>query len=108
VAYLEGFKLTAGSLPTTREAICLASLAALAVATKNQVRAARLLGAVATYIVVPDPHDDLAGRVHISRFVQALRAQLDPVKNLEAWAEGRAMSWEQAINFGLEMPGNLP
>ncbi|MBI3536834.1 MAG: hypothetical protein HY070_04655 [Chloroflexi bacterium] len=41
-------------------------------------------------------------RVDYEYIVASLRAQLDEVAFVKAWAEGRAMTMEQAIEYALE------
>jgi predicted ATPase/class 3 adenylate cyclase len=78
----------------------LAGLAALAVDRDQALRATRLLGAVdaicvATGLVLyfPDERERLLGQV---------RPALDPDRFAAAWAEGRAMSAEEAVGYALD------
>jgi len=45
-----------------------------------------------------DPSD----QKEFDHYVAIVRAQLDPAAFAKAWAEGRAMSQEQAIAFALD------
>ena len=85
----------------------LEGLAGMAGAAQgHHQRAARLFGAAAALrqtIGAPVP---LVERAEVDRNVAATRAQLDEVTFGAAWAEGQAMTMEQAISFALET-GNL-
>lgn len=76
---------------------CLDELARLYVIDKKVAHAARLFGAVETLhelIGTPLPIDDIAA-MHIQMGVEAFP---------QAWAEGRAMLPEQAIDYALALP----
>jgi Bacterial regulatory proteins, luxR family len=81
---------------------CLEGIASIAGAKGRIVRAARLWGAAeallekieAVYTYVPDRS--------LHRYQLAARSQLDEAVWTTAWAEGRAMSPEQAIEYALE------
>jgi len=99
----EGLKLSAESGDQTNVAYCLQGLAASAASEGRLARAARLWGVaeallekieVAAYIYAPD-RSAYQGRV------SAARAQLEEAAWQAAWAEGRAMSPEQAIGYTL-------
>jgi hypothetical protein len=77
---------------------CLAGLAGVA----EPVRAARLLGAAAALRDADQSQPVWARRREIERNLAAARAQLDDATFAAAWAEGRAMTLEQAIAYGLE------
>ena len=68
----------------------------------QQVRAARLLGAVEALLEATNDHVDPADRAEYDRDVAAARAQLDEATFAAAWAEGRAMTMEQAMAYALE------
>jgi predicted ATPase/class 3 adenylate cyclase/DNA-binding NarL/FixJ family response regulator len=78
-------------------ALCLTGLATVAAAEGQPVRAARLFGAAEAQ------HDQigaflvLAERVTYDRSRAALRARLDAATFAVAWAEGHAMTPEQAV-----------
>ena len=83
----------------------LGSFATLAAATGLPERAARLFGAVEAAREVRDfmlwrPH-----RSELERAVSATRAQFDELAFARAWADGRAMTPEQAIAYALEAVG---
>jgi hypothetical protein len=88
-------------------ASCLEGLAGVHGVGGEPKRAARLLGAaeaVRTAINEPMPPGD---RAEYERFVAAARAALDEKTFAAAWAEGRAMPLEQAIELALadQLPG---
>ncbi|MCL5274791.1 MAG: tetratricopeptide repeat protein [Chloroflexi bacterium] len=80
---------------------CLEGLAGVAGTQKQPVRAARLLGAAEALreaVSFPVSPDNLA---HYKRIVAAAQSQLDKAFFSETWAEGRAMSMEQAVEYAL-------
>jgi non-specific serine/threonine protein kinase len=100
----EGLKLSAELGNEADVAHCLNGLASLAAAEDMMVRAARLWGAeeallekleTAVYTYLPDRS------LHRSR-VAAARARLDEAAWAAAWAEGRAMTAERAVEHALE------
>ncbi len=102
--FQEGLKLSAEVGDETNVAYCLEGLAAIAASEDRLVRAARLWGAseklletieVTAYPYAPD-------RSLYQRQVAAARARLDQEMWVEAWAEGRAMTTEQAIESALK------
>jgi tetratricopeptide (TPR) repeat protein len=97
---------------------CLVGLAEVSIALADQGnrrsdharRAARLLGAAAALHEAVDAHDAMgepANRVERNRIVATVRAELAPSVYDAAWAEGRAMSREQAIACAQEVCGSL-
>ncbi|HSH77819.1 MAG TPA: tetratricopeptide repeat protein, partial [Herpetosiphonaceae bacterium] len=80
----------------------LESLAGVAVDQGQATRAARLFGASEALRerigIVVDPDD----RPEYARDVAAARRQLDETAFAAAWAEGRAMTLEQAVAYALE------
>jgi DNA-binding CsgD family transcriptional regulator len=82
-------------------AMCLEGLAGLAGAEKEAQRAARLFGAAETLreaIGVPIPPADSPD---YDRDVAAARSQLEEAEWEEAWAEGKAMTLEEVIEYTL-------
>ncbi len=80
-------------------------LAGLAVARRDEKRAANLFGAAEALrdrIGAPLPYPD---RAWYDRQVTATRARLGDDAFAAAWAEGRAMTQEEAINEAAEDPG---
>jgi predicted ATPase/DNA-binding CsgD family transcriptional regulator/transcriptional regulator with XRE-family HTH domain len=82
-------------------AFCLLGLAGLAARQDAWERAARLFGAAEARFEAA--HGELfpAHRSEMERDIAAARAQLDAATWEAAWAEGRAMSLEQAIAYAL-------
>jgi tetratricopeptide (TPR) repeat protein len=79
----------------------LESFGFLAVGRGDLPRAARLLGAaevlrerVGAVMLLPE-------RIEYDRYLERLRASLDPAKLESEWAVGRAMSMEQAIDMAV-------
>ncbi|CAN5657199.1 LuxR family transcriptional regulator [soil metagenome] len=100
----EGLRLSSEVGNEADVAHCLEGLASVAGAKGNILRAARLWGAeeallekfeAAAYTYVPDRS------LHLSR-VAAARARLDEEEFEAAWAEGRTMTSEQAIEYALD------
>jgi hypothetical protein len=101
--YGEGLVFATEAGNETNVAYCLEGLAALAASEGSLARGARLWGAaealrekieVTAYIYAPDRS------VHQGQ-VSAARARLDEAAWQAAWAEGRAMSPEQATGYAL-------
>jgi tetratricopeptide (TPR) repeat protein len=74
----------------------ITGLAAVARVLGDRSRAARLLGAVEALRTALDAPIWPAEQVEYDRHVTALRADLDDTVFADAWAEGRAMTLEQA------------
>lgn len=91
-------------------AFCLERLASLAVVQGRMVRAARLFGAASTLrqtraVLLPP-----ADHAQYAPFLAQLHAALDADSMTAAWADGAALSIEQAIAYALqpdEMRGEL-
>ncbi len=80
----------------------LEGCASLAQGQEQPQRAVRLYGAsdgLRTAIGVPLPPDR---RDEVDQDLAALRATLGEVAFDSAWSQGRAMSWEQAIEYALQ------
>ncbi len=82
-------------------ALCLVGLAGVAVAQMHPVQAARLIGAAEALHGPFDPLLYPSNRAEIERIMAVTRAQLDEVAFAAVWAEGRAMTMEQAIELAL-------
>ena len=98
----EGLKLFQQARDKIGMTVSLERLAALASARGQTVRAVRLFGAAAelrTVIGWPRPPVD---RSYYESLLAAARTQLDEATFATAWAEGRAMTLEQAIADALE------
>ncbi len=102
--FAEGLVLSAELGNEADVAHCLEGLASVAGAEGSMARAARLWGAeeallekieAAVYTYVPDRS------LHRSQ-VAAARSQLEEKAFVAAWAEGRAMKLEQAIEYALD------
>lgn len=81
---------------------CLSNLAAVAGEQGQPERAARLFGAAEALreaLSAPVSPDD---RAEYDSKVAAVRAKLDEATFAQAWAQGRAMTLEQAISYALE------
>jgi predicted ATPase/DNA-binding XRE family transcriptional regulator len=82
--------------------VCLAGLAGVVGARGQLEWAARLFGAVEAVRASNLELLDQANRIVYDRTIATVRAQLDEATFAAAWAEGRAMSLEQAIGYALE------
>jgi predicted ATPase/DNA-binding XRE family transcriptional regulator len=100
----EGLTLSAEVGEANNVALCLEGLAAIAASEERLERAARLWGAaeailepieVIAYPFAPD-------RARYQRQVAAARDRLDKESWTTAWAEGRAMTTSQAVEYALE------
>ena len=76
-------------------------LAALAAATENVERSARLLGASVELLKKVGARMESDDRMVYERAVVSTHAQLDEESFARAWEEGRAMSMEQAVEYAL-------
>jgi non-specific serine/threonine protein kinase len=82
-------------------AICLEGLAGLAATENRPVRAARLWGAAAALCKITGAPLPPHTRTFCDHDEAAVRAQLDEATFAAVWAEGRAMTLEQAITYAL-------
>ena len=80
---------------------CLSGFAGVAVEEGQPERAARLLGAVEFLLGTIGIPLDYADKVELESRVQAARAAAGDAAFATAWAEGRAMTLEQAIDYAL-------
>ena len=85
----------------------LAGLAGVAAATRQPERAARLFGAAET--LRHAIHHDIRrqNREPYDLYLPLARAQLGEAAFSKAWAEGRAVTLEQAIHYALARPATL-
>jgi hypothetical protein len=83
-------------------AACLAAFAALAVKHQQFIRAAKLFGACTAILHTTGGELFTIDQFEFEVNVAALRAHLDEVSLDTAWAEGRAMTVPQAIDYALE------
>jgi non-specific serine/threonine protein kinase len=85
-----------------QRANALMGLAGVAAAEGQALRAAKLLGAADTQIRAGASYWDAAESRYIQRAVSVAVAQLGEATFEEAWAEGQAMTLEQAADYALE------
>ncbi len=83
---------------------CLEMLAGVIATTGDPVRAARLFGAAQAELqsIGLDPPPSRTARFAYAEDLAALRQRLDPAMVAAAWAEGRALSLEQAVKDALD------
>ena len=84
---------------------CLPGLAAVAQADRQPQRATKLLGAVEALLERISAHLDPTERTDLDRTLAAARAQLDDATFNAAWAAGRALTLERAIEDALGESG---
>ncbi|MBI3943360.1 MAG: hypothetical protein HY326_10145, partial [Chloroflexi bacterium] len=82
-------------------AFCIRGLAALALAQGKEMRAARLMGA-AEVIFPAAAMEFFSTTVTYRQDLASLRAMLGETRFESSWAEGQAMSLEQAVAYALE------
>jgi len=87
---------------------CLAGLGRVAVAQGQAKHATRLLGATAVLFEIFDPAMDPIDRADYEHSISAARADLDAATFAAAWAQGRAMTLEQAIVYALNATSPAP
>jgi hypothetical protein len=80
----------------------LEGFAKLAGAVAQPERAARMLGAAAALRLRLGTPIPLVEQADYDAAVALARAQLDPAAFSATWAEGQALSWEQAALYALE------
>lgn len=83
-------------------AFCLTALAGAIQAVGDAARAARLFGAAEMLLESLDAVLDPGGSLNYGRDLAAARTQLGEEAFEEAWAEGRAMTFEKAVEHALE------
>jgi predicted ATPase/class 3 adenylate cyclase len=89
-------------------ALGLAGFADVARAQQRWARAARLLGAAESLLAAASMVRYPVWHIEYTRFVAAARAQSDEPALAAAWAEGQAMSLEQAVADALADAGGGP
>jgi predicted ATPase/DNA-binding SARP family transcriptional activator len=101
--YVEGLRLVVEVGDRADIAYCIEGLAELVGERDDAERAARLFGASEALLeAVGAPlYVQVQDRGSIERAVEALRSRLDETTFEAAWAEGRAMTLEQAIDYAL-------
>jgi tetratricopeptide (TPR) repeat protein len=80
-----------------------AGLAGPVAAQGNPEKAAQLLGASEALLESMGISLQAGDQFEIERYEAAVRAQLDKATFDAAWGEGRAMSFEQALSYALEV-----
>ncbi len=98
---LEGLALLRELKLKYHSVIGLAMLAGPIAAQGRAERAAKLLGASESIFERMSVALQAADQVEIDRFIDLTRAQLEPETFELVWSEGRAMSYEQAMEFAL-------
>ena len=81
---------------------CLERLAEIAVAQGQPEKGARLFGAAAALRESIGSAIDPVDQPEYEKNLAALRAQLSPEQFASAWAEGRALTMNKAIEYGLD------
>jgi predicted ATPase/class 3 adenylate cyclase len=89
--------------------LCLACIAGLSATRGELLRASKLFGAVDRALSEMNRTWDLLDRKEYDQDVAYARAQLDASAWRASWAEGQAMTLEQAIDYALEdiQPTNI-
>jgi len=82
-------------------AFALATLAGPVEAKGDPERAARLLGASAALFETLGAGLQPADQPEVDQYIAALRMQMDEARFRAAWAEGRAMSLDEAVSYAL-------
>jgi predicted ATPase len=80
---------------------CLAGFASVLAVSGNLEKAARLFGAFESLLESTGRVMDPADQKEFDDYVAVVREQLDQTAFAQAWAEGRAMTVEEAIEFAL-------
>src|SRR5437667_2425112 len=83
-------------------AISLAGLGAVACTAQQPVTGVRLLGAAEAMLEAMGAVQDPVDRAEYEQGLAAARVQLDEEAFAKTWAEGRAMSMDQAIAYALD------
>ena len=87
---------------------CIAALAGVAGAEGQPERAAQLFGAVEALREVIRTYVTYSDQIEYDRNVAAVRAQLDEATFTRAWAEGRALTMEEAVDCALAVAKASP
>ena len=85
---------------------CLDGLAGVGVVLGVPERSARLLGAAEELREIISSPLPPADRAEVDGYVAAVRDALDEEAFEAAWAEGRAMTIEEAIEYALDLPAD--
>ena len=81
---------------------CLAGFADIAVVQGKFARAARLMAAVETQLAAMGMRLLPVDKMEYERNLALLRTQLDEKVSSKVWAKGKAMTFEEAIEFAME------
>ena len=102
--YVEGLKLAVEVGDKANTAYCMEGLAGLISERGEPEQATRLFGASAALLeAVGTPrYVQVQDRTSVESAVQALRSRLGEAAFTAAWAQGRAMTPEQAVEYALE------
>jgi predicted ATPase/DNA-binding SARP family transcriptional activator len=98
----ESLRILQGQMIKASVVVSLALLGGLAGSEKRPARALRLFAAAETLRDAIGFHFYYADQVAHDRDMAAARAQLDEATCAAAWAEGRAMTLDQAMAYALE------
>lgn len=97
VYYLESLSAAQANKDTWSMLMSLSGMAGVAAAIGQPIRAVHLLGAVEALLETLNQAKDNIAQCESDRDTTQAQAQLDEVKFNAAWAEGRAMGLERAI-----------
>jgi DNA-binding NarL/FixJ family response regulator len=102
--FKECLKFTAEAGDLANVAFCLGGLAAVAASAGRVVSAARIWGAEEALLegIEAGVHAHLPDRTHNRSQIDAARTRLGEERFAAAWAEGRTMSRERAVEYALE------
>jgi predicted ATPase/DNA-binding XRE family transcriptional regulator len=108
--FQKGLELSAEVGDETNVAYCLEGLAAIVASEERLVRAARLWGAAEALLekIEATAYPYAPDRSIYQRQVTTAHAGLDQETWAEAWAEGRAMTTQQAVAYALKDNEALP
>jgi predicted ATPase/DNA-binding CsgD family transcriptional regulator len=102
--FKEGLRFTAEAGGLANVAFCLGGLAAVAASAGRVASAARLWGAEEALLegIEVGVHTHLPDRTHNRSQIGTARTRLGEKRFAAAWAEGRTMSPERAVEYALE------
>jgi tetratricopeptide (TPR) repeat protein len=100
--YIESLRISREIGARQSIAIALAGLGAVTCSARQPVNGVRLLGAAQALLEAMGAVEDPVNRAEYEHGVAAARAQLDEEAFATGWAEGRAMSMDQAIEYALQ------
>jgi tetratricopeptide (TPR) repeat protein len=101
--YEESLKLCREQGDTNGMIFCLAGFACVLGIRQKWEEAARLFGAFESLLVDSRSQLDTSDRKEIDHYLTVVRTQLDGATWKKTWAEGCAMTLDQAIIYALEM-----